>query len=160
MKVTIVSASESVWSGEAQQISARTVEGEIGILAGHEPVLAVLAPGERDANLAAGENRQHGLVPGQDADLALDGLRDHHGRLARPDLLVGRDDAHVERGHDQPFSFWICAHFSSTSEMPPTLKKACSATWSKSPRTIASNDSMVSFSGTVEPSTPVNFFAM
>jgi F-type H+-transporting ATPase subunit epsilon len=46
LKVTIVSASQSVWSGEAVQVSARTVEGEIGILAGHEPVLAILAPGQ------------------------------------------------------------------------------------------------------------------
>ena len=30
----------------------------------------------------------------------------------------------------------VFAHFSSTSPMPPTLKKACSATWSKSPLTI------------------------
>jgi F-type H+-transporting ATPase subunit epsilon len=35
-----------VWSGEAKQIVARTTEGEIGILAGHEPILAVLAAGE------------------------------------------------------------------------------------------------------------------
>ena len=78
----------------------------------------------------------------------------------RPEFRVGGDHAHLEVGHDQPFSFWICAHFSSTSLIAPTLKNACSATLSKSPRTIASNDSIVSFRGTVEPSTPVNFLAM
>lgn len=46
LKVTIVSASKSIWTGDAVQVSARTVEGEIGILAGHEPVLAILAPGQ------------------------------------------------------------------------------------------------------------------
>lgn len=44
--VNVVSATEQVWSGEAQMIVARTVIGEIGILAGHEPVLAILAKGE------------------------------------------------------------------------------------------------------------------
>ncbi|ROQ06289.1 ATP synthase F1 subcomplex epsilon subunit [Rathayibacter sp. PhB93] len=46
LKVSVVSANAEVWAGEAKQISARTVEGEIGILVGHEPMLAILASGE------------------------------------------------------------------------------------------------------------------
>ena len=46
LKVSLVSADQEVWSGEAKQIVARTTEGEIGILAGHEPLLAILAAGE------------------------------------------------------------------------------------------------------------------
>ncbi|PPH30552.1 F0F1 ATP synthase subunit epsilon [Rathayibacter sp. AY1F9] len=46
LKVSVVSANAEVWSGEAKQLTARTVEGEIGILAGHEPMLATLATGE------------------------------------------------------------------------------------------------------------------
>lgn len=46
LAVSIVSAEAEVWSGEASQVIARTVEGEIGILTGHEPVLAVLGAGE------------------------------------------------------------------------------------------------------------------
>src|SRR5690606_21452437 len=102
---------------------------------------------------------QHRLVAAHEADLALDGLGHDERGLPRPDLGIGRDQRDAQR-HDQPFSFWICAQRSSTSLMAPTLKKACSATWSKSPLAIASNDSMVSFSGTVDPSTPVNFLAM
>ncbi|WP_217134224.1 F0F1 ATP synthase subunit epsilon [Leucobacter chinensis] len=45
LSVNIVSADRQVWSGEATQIVAKTVEGEIGILAGHEPLLAVLGDG-------------------------------------------------------------------------------------------------------------------
>ncbi len=45
IKVDIVSAASAVWSGEAVQVSARTQIGEIGILAGHEPVLALLSHG-------------------------------------------------------------------------------------------------------------------
>jgi F-type H+-transporting ATPase subunit epsilon len=45
MQVEVVSADEVVWSGEATNIIAKTVDGDIGILANHSPVLAVLVPG-------------------------------------------------------------------------------------------------------------------
>ena len=34
-----------IWSGEAEFVVARTTEGEIGILADHEPTMAALATG-------------------------------------------------------------------------------------------------------------------
>jgi F-type H+-transporting ATPase subunit epsilon len=46
LQVSIVAADHEVWSGAAKQIVARTTEGEIGILPGHEPILAILAAGE------------------------------------------------------------------------------------------------------------------
>lgn len=46
LTVSVVAADHEVWSGAATQVVARTTEGEIGILAGHEPILAVLAAGE------------------------------------------------------------------------------------------------------------------
>ncbi|WP_374945373.1 F0F1 ATP synthase subunit epsilon [Agreia sp.] len=46
LTVSVVSADQEVWSGEATMVIAKTVEGEIGILAGHEPLLAILAEGE------------------------------------------------------------------------------------------------------------------
>jgi F-type H+-transporting ATPase subunit epsilon len=44
MQVEVVCADRVVWSGESSNIIAKTVEGEIGILPGHEPVLGVLVP--------------------------------------------------------------------------------------------------------------------
>ncbi|GAA2105881.1 F0F1 ATP synthase subunit epsilon [Microlunatus panaciterrae] len=44
MQVEVVSADQVVWSGQATNIIAKTVEGDIGILAGHSPVLGVLVP--------------------------------------------------------------------------------------------------------------------
>lgn len=44
MHVEVVSADHTVWSGEATNVIAKTVEGDIGILPGHEPVLAVIVP--------------------------------------------------------------------------------------------------------------------
>ena len=44
LQVEVVSADEVVWSGTSTIIIAKTVDGDIGILPGHSPVLAVLAP--------------------------------------------------------------------------------------------------------------------
>jgi len=43
--VDVVSPEAVVWEGEAEFLVARTTEGEIGILADHEPVMAALATG-------------------------------------------------------------------------------------------------------------------
>ena len=44
-QVDIVTPEAVVWSGEADMIAARTTEGDIGILADHEPTMAALATG-------------------------------------------------------------------------------------------------------------------
>jgi F-type H+-transporting ATPase subunit epsilon len=46
LTVSVVAADREVWSGVAKQIVARTTEGEIGILPGHEPLLGILGAGE------------------------------------------------------------------------------------------------------------------
>lgn len=45
LQLEVVSADRVVWSGTAVNIIARTVEGDIGILPGHEPLLSLLQPG-------------------------------------------------------------------------------------------------------------------
>lgn len=45
LQVQLVAADRSVWSGEATTVIARTVEGDLGVLPGHEPLLAELASG-------------------------------------------------------------------------------------------------------------------
>jgi len=42
LKVSVVSAERLMWQGEAKSLVAKTPEGDIGILPGHEPVLALL----------------------------------------------------------------------------------------------------------------------
>jgi F-type H+-transporting ATPase subunit epsilon len=42
MNVELVAPDRVVWSGEAEMVIARTTEGDIGILANHEPMLGVL----------------------------------------------------------------------------------------------------------------------
>jgi F-type H+-transporting ATPase subunit epsilon len=43
LTVELVAADRTVWSGAATMVSAKTVDGDIGILRGHSPVLSVLA---------------------------------------------------------------------------------------------------------------------
>jgi F-type H+-transporting ATPase subunit epsilon len=45
LNVAVVSVDQKIWSGEAKSLIAKTTEGEIGILAGHEPVLSLLVDG-------------------------------------------------------------------------------------------------------------------
>ena len=55
LRVELVSADRKVWSGEASLVVARTVEGDIGVLTGHAPLLAVLAGGEIRITPTSGE---------------------------------------------------------------------------------------------------------
>lgn len=54
LTVEVVSADRQVWEGKAVNIIARTVEGDIGILPGHEPVLAMLVPSVVEITTADG----------------------------------------------------------------------------------------------------------
>jgi F-type H+-transporting ATPase subunit epsilon len=54
MHVEVVSAEASVLSGEALELYARAVEGEIGILPGHAPALVALDVGPVRVTLADG----------------------------------------------------------------------------------------------------------
>ena len=45
LNVELVSPTERVWSGKASFVSARTVEGDLGILSDHAPLFGVLVDG-------------------------------------------------------------------------------------------------------------------
>ena len=45
LHVELVSPEKRVWSGEASMVSARTLDGDLGILPGHTPLLGVLVDG-------------------------------------------------------------------------------------------------------------------
>ncbi len=42
LQVELVAADRTVWSGQATMVIARTVEGDVGILRGHAPLLSLL----------------------------------------------------------------------------------------------------------------------
>ena len=45
LNVELVSPTQQVWSGQATFISARTIEGDLGVLPGHAPLFGVLVDG-------------------------------------------------------------------------------------------------------------------
>lgn len=45
LKVAVVAVDRPIWDGTATTVVAKTVEGDIGLLPGHEPLLALLADG-------------------------------------------------------------------------------------------------------------------
>ncbi|WP_449277605.1 F0F1 ATP synthase subunit epsilon [Leucobacter sp. GX24907] len=69
LNVSVVSADREIWTGTASQVIAKTVEGEIGILGGHEPLLAMLAHGEVRITTEVGEKI---TVDAEDGFLSVD----------------------------------------------------------------------------------------
>jgi F-type H+-transporting ATPase subunit epsilon len=45
LHVELVSPEREIWAGEADMVVAKTIEGEMGILPGHAPVLGLLVDG-------------------------------------------------------------------------------------------------------------------
>ena len=64
LTVSVVAADQEVWSGAASMVVARTTEGEIGILPGHEPMLAILAKGEVRLTVVGGGSVSANAVDG------------------------------------------------------------------------------------------------
>ncbi len=52
--VEVVAADRIVWEGDAISLVGRTTEGDIGILAHHEPVIAPLVPGVLEVTTSDG----------------------------------------------------------------------------------------------------------
>ena len=55
LHVELVAADRKVWEGDAQQVIARTMEGELGILPGHTPLLGILVGGDVRIKSASGQ---------------------------------------------------------------------------------------------------------
>ncbi|MFV0462562.1 MAG: F0F1 ATP synthase subunit epsilon [Nostocoides sp.] len=45
LKVEVVAADRTVYTGEATLVSARSVDGDLGIMPGHTPIFTILGPG-------------------------------------------------------------------------------------------------------------------
>mgnify|MGYP000160841066 CR=1 FL=1 len=46
LNVELVAADRRVWAGTATMVSARSSDGDLGILPGHQPILTILVAGE------------------------------------------------------------------------------------------------------------------
>jgi F-type H+-transporting ATPase subunit epsilon len=62
--VDVVSPEATVWSGQATIVVARTPEGELGIMADHEPLMGALATGPVEIEAESGERVTIGVHGG------------------------------------------------------------------------------------------------
>jgi F-type H+-transporting ATPase subunit epsilon len=62
--VDVVTPEAIIWEGEADFVVARTVEGEIGVLADHEPTMAALATGAVEISATDGSRVTVGIHGG------------------------------------------------------------------------------------------------
>lgn len=69
LSVSVVSADREIWAGEASLVVAKTIEGEIGIMSGHQPMLAILSAGEVRITSVDGEKI---TVDAEDGFLSVD----------------------------------------------------------------------------------------
>lgn len=56
LHVELVAADRTVWSGEAAMVIARTVEGDMGVLAGHQPALSLLTDAVVEVQVAESDD--------------------------------------------------------------------------------------------------------
>lgn len=59
LAVEVLTPEGEVFSGDVRQVSTRTVEGEIGILANHVPILAALEPAELRLHISEQEVKRY-----------------------------------------------------------------------------------------------------
>lgn len=64
LSVDIVAPDRTLWVGQASFVSAPSVEGSIGLLPGHEPILSVLRAGRIKVEELSGEERFVDIVGG------------------------------------------------------------------------------------------------
>lgn len=63
-RVDVVSPEETVWSGDATIVIARTPDGELGIMADHEPLMGALATGPVEIESETGDRTTIGVHGG------------------------------------------------------------------------------------------------
>ena len=99
LEVHLVTPEREVWSGEADFVTARGVDGDLGVLPGHAPLLAALAVGP--VFIEAGGSRTAVAVDGgflhvaHDDDVTRVDILAEHALL--PDELGGDDAESRER---------------------------------------------------------------
>ncbi len=64
LRVDIVGSDAVKWRGTASSVVAPTVEGEIGLLAGHEPILSLLRAGSVKVTPSSGDAQEFAIAGG------------------------------------------------------------------------------------------------
>ncbi len=72
LHVELVAADRTVWSGDAAMVIARTVEGDLGVLRGHAPVLSLLSESVVEVQVDGTDDVVVAAVDGGFISVALD----------------------------------------------------------------------------------------
>ena len=103
LDVHLVTPEREVWTGEADFVTARAVDGDIGVLPGHAPLLAALAVGP--VFIDTGGSRTAAVVDGgflhvahQNDVTRVDVLAEH--ALLQDELDQGDAEAHERRAEE------------------------------------------------------------
>lgn len=97
--VEVVAADRIVWEGDAVRLIARTTEGDIGVLAHHEPLLAPLVPSAAEVTTDDGRREIIALDGGfLSVTLTRASLISPFARLARE---ISLPEAEAELRHAQ-----------------------------------------------------------
>ncbi len=104
LQVELVAADRTVWSGSASMVIARTVEGDVGVLRGHAPMLSLLT----EATVEISEVDGGVIVAAVDAgflSVAADrvSILSEYAVLAQ-DIVVDDAKAELEAAHGLPTS--------------------------------------------------------
>lgn len=91
MHVELVSVERPIWSGEATAVYARTPDGELGVLPGHQPLLGALTPGWTVRIQRADEDELRVAVHGGFLSVRQDGVS------VLAEMAEPADDIDVER---------------------------------------------------------------
>lgn len=92
LQIELVAADRVVWSGQASQVTARTVAGDLGVLAGHAPLLSLLVPGVVEIKPLDGE-----VVRAAVAEGFLSVADNHVSILSEDAFLASEVDASATR---------------------------------------------------------------
>jgi F-type H+-transporting ATPase subunit epsilon len=102
LQVELVAADRTVWSGEASSVIARTIEGDLGVLRGHAPLLSLLAEGVVEIEAAEGA-KVLAAVDGGFLSVASDRvsiLSEHAALAADIDLAAERAELEAAQADD------------------------------------------------------------
>jgi F-type H+-transporting ATPase subunit epsilon len=101
LQVALVAADRTVWSGEASMVIARTVDGDVGVLRGHAPLLSLLT--DAAVEISAPDGIVHAAVDGGFISVADDrvSILTEHALLAE-EIKIDEAKAELEAAEGLP----------------------------------------------------------
>ncbi|MBU2110776.1 MAG: F0F1 ATP synthase subunit epsilon, partial [Actinobacteria bacterium] len=101
LQVALVAADRTVWSGEASMVIARTVDGDVGVLRGHAPLLSLLT--DAAVEISAPDGIVHAAVDGGFISVADDrvSILTEHAVLAE-EIRIDEAKAELEAAEGLP----------------------------------------------------------